>query len=222
MRHVPRSARAPRTLLRRDPRAAASASSATVGAGVVIPLRSFALAKGRLARHLDAAARAELARRMAERVVAAAGELPVAVVSSDPDVRAWARHAAVVLPDPGSLDAAAGAGRLWARREGLDRVVVAHADLPLADSLAPVAGGGADPIATIVACHRGDGTPVLAIPAASEFRFAYGTGSFQRHCAEAARVGLRVDVVSDPTLSFDVDVPEDLELLEARATEQSS
>ena len=42
-------------------------------AGVVVPLRSFALGKARLAAALDDDARAALARAMAERVVAAAG-----------------------------------------------------------------------------------------------------------------------------------------------------
>src|SRR5829696_3827873 len=44
-------------------------------AGVVIPIRAFAVGKARLSETLDDAPRAELAERMADRVLAAAGSL---------------------------------------------------------------------------------------------------------------------------------------------------
>ena len=47
---------------------------------VLVPVKAFDRAKLRLAPALDAAARARLARTMAETVLAAAGGLPVAVV----------------------------------------------------------------------------------------------------------------------------------------------
>jgi 2-phospho-L-lactate guanylyltransferase len=93
------------------------------------------------------------------------------------------------------------------------RVVVAHADLPFARSLDPVDGDGVDPVAALVPCHRDDGTPVLAVPVAAPFGFAYGPGSFRRHVDEARRAGLTVRIVRDPDLAFDVDVPADLERL---------
>ena len=62
----------------------------------------------------------------------------------------------------------------------------------------------------LVPCHRDDGTPVLSVPTADEFRFAYGPGSFRRHAAEARRLGLAVRVVRDRDLAFDVDLPDDL------------
>ena len=102
-----------------------------VGVGVVVPIRAFALGKERLAGHLAAEDRAELARRLAECVVTAAADLPVLVVSSDDDVRRWAAARPVaILDDPGSLDGAAAAGRSWFAAAGATRVVVAHADLP--------------------------------------------------------------------------------------------
>ena len=47
-------------------------------------------------------------------------------------------------------------------------------------------------------------------PVDAPFRFAYGTGSFRRHAAEARRLGLGLRVVRDRDLAFDVDVPDDL------------
>ena len=81
-------------------------------AGVVIPIRAFRIGKARLAAALDADQRAQLALVMAERVVAAAGTLPVAVVTADAEVREWATAAGIDRRRrPGrGLDGAATAG----------------------------------------------------------------------------------------------------------------
>jgi 2-phospho-L-lactate guanylyltransferase len=199
--------------------------SPRVRAGVVIPIRAFAVGKARLAGTLAAAPRAELAERMADQVLAAAGALPVVVVSSAEEVRAWAaRHDIVVLDDPGDLNGAATAGVAWCAEQGLDRGIVAHADLPRAPagSLVRFASDGARPTVTAVPCHRDDGTPVLAVPVAAAFPFAYGPGSFRRHVALARAAGLAVRVVRDPALGFDVDLPADLAALEGAAPIQGA
>src|SRR5690242_6898940 len=183
-------------------------------AGVVIPLRSFADAKIRLASVLTDTARAARARTMAATVVAAAGTRAVAVVSSAPAVCEWATAlGCTVLDDPGSLDGAAEKGRAWANARGFGRVVIVHADLPLARSLDTVAADGAAPVAVIVPDHRDDGTPVLSLPAASAFTFAYGPGSAARHAREAERRGLAVRTIRDRELGFDVDIDTDLATL---------
>lgn len=184
------------------------------GVGVIIPVRAFAFGKARLASLLDDSARSELARRLADGVAAAAGELPAVVVSSAPDVRDWARARGLdVIDDPGSLDAAAAVGRGWVEARGCARAVIAHADLPLARTLTPLARDRARPIVGVVPCHRDDGTTVLSVPVDAPFRFAYGPGSFRRHAGEARRLGLGFRVIRDPALAFDVDVPDDLERL---------
>jgi 2-phospho-L-lactate guanylyltransferase len=192
--------------------------SAAVGGaadtGVVVPIRAFALGKARLAERLDATERAELARRFATTVVHAAGDLPVVVVTSAPEVAEWARELHVAtIADPGTLNAAAAEGRAFLAERGCDRAVIAHGDLPFARTLVPVIGDGAEPVVAIVPCHRDDGTPVLSVPVRAPFRFAYGPGSCRRHVEEARRLGLHVRVVRDPDLAFDVDVPADLERL---------
>lgn len=179
---------------------------------VVVPIRSFSNAKSRLSERFTPGERAEMMQTMAERVVDAARPCPVVVVSSAPEVERWAHaRGLAVVPDPGTLDAAADAGRAWAVARGADRVVVAHADLPLVRSLERVTAVDEDDAALVVPCHRDDGTPILSIPATAAFRFAYGSGSFARHVAEARRVGLDViELRDDPTLRHDVDAPEDL------------
>jgi len=181
-------------------------------AGVVVPIRSFAGAKLRLADHLTEEQRAQLVRDCASRVVEAAAPLPVVVVTSAPEVRTWAVALGVdIVDDPGDgLDAAARAGSEHLGSRGLARAVVAHADLPHADALAPLGADGDRPIVTLVPCHRDDGTNVCSVPVDLPFRFSYGPGSFRRHAAEARRCGAAVRVVRRRDLAFDVDVPDDL------------
>jgi 2-phospho-L-lactate guanylyltransferase len=182
-----------------------------VQAAVVVPVKAFGAAKLRLAPALSPSERAVLARSMAERVVLAAGDLPVTIVCDDADVRDWAATVgAAACWTPGlGLDGAVQAGVAHVAAAGCDRVVVAHADLPLATGLAHVVGTSG---AVLVPDRRADGTNVIALPAHSGFRFAYGPGSFARHRAEAERLGLSVVVLDDEMLAWDVDVPGDLDL----------
>ncbi|MFN8016747.1 MAG: 2-phospho-L-lactate guanylyltransferase [Acidimicrobiales bacterium] len=180
-------------------------------AAVVIPVKAFHEAKLRLAPALSPEAREVLAREMAARVLEAAAPLPVTVVCDDDAVRAWAIEAgATVHWTPGlGLDGAVAAGVAAVAQGGAERVVVAHADLPMATGLAHVVGGEG---VVLVPDRRRDGTNVLSIPAAAGFRFAYGPGSFERHVVEAARLGLAVEVLDDQVLGWDVDLPADLDL----------
>ncbi len=173
---------------------------------VVVPIKAFARAKARLAPVLDEQARADLARRMAERVLAAAGSLPVTIACDDEEVAAWARqHGAAVAWTPGT-DLNGSVTQAVAAVDA-DRVVVAHADLPKARDLLIVVGDGG---VVLVPDRRHDGTNVLSIPRDAGFTFQYGPGSFERHRAEAARLGLEVVVIEPPDLTWDVDEPADL------------
>lgn len=175
----------------------------------LVPVKSFAQAKVRLAGVLAAPARRSLARYMAEHVLDAAAPLPTAVVCDDPEVAAWAeQRGALVLWEPGQgLNGAVQAGVSRLAELGADRVVVAHSDLPLAGPLAWV---GRFAGVTLVPDGRDDGTNVLCVPSDAGFAFAYGAGSFRGHGAEARRLGLPVRVVREPGLGRDIDVPADL------------
>ena len=172
-------------------------------------MKAFGQAKLRLAGALPPGPRAALARRMAASVLRAAGDLPTAVVCDDLDVAAWADAAgATVVWAPGrGLDGAVGDGVAALAAAGADRVVVAHADLPLAADLSWVARF---PGVTIVPDRRDDGTNVICVPTAESFPFAYGPGSFARHARAALARSLPLRVVREPRLGADVDVPADL------------
>jgi len=127
-----------------------------VTVAVVIPIRSFSTGKARLAGAINATARADLGRRLATRVRSAAGELVCYVVTDDVDVRAWAHVVdAIVVDDPGTgLNDAARAGAVAAINDGATHVIVAHADLPRARSLAWTAAFAGVTIVTGIAGMR--------------------------------------------------------------------
>lgn len=184
----------------------------TLATPLVVPVKSFASAKARLAPALDAAERAGLARRLADGVVDAAGDRPVVVACDDDDVRRWARARGLRTAwTPGhdlSGSVAAAVGRLGA--EGAVVVGVAHADLPFPATLSEVVDRGRPGTVVLVGDRDGDGTNVMVLPAGCGFRFAYGPGSLGRHVSEAERLGLVVDLVDDPALAWDLDTPADL------------
>lgn len=176
---------------------------------VLVPVKAFADAKRRLGVALGDAARQELARRMAARVLEAGRPLPVAVVCDDPEVADWARaKGALVVWEPGrGLNGAVEAGVAHLASMGVSRVIVAHGDLPRASGLAEL---GPFEGVTLVPDRHGDGTNVIEVPSRCGLRFSYGPGSFVRHRLECERLGLSVRVLSLPSLSYDVDVPADL------------
>jgi len=146
---------------------------------------------------------------MADRVVLSAGRLPVAVVCDDREVAGWARSAgALVIWEPGrGLNGAVQEGVRRLGELGVDLVIVAAGDLPLATDLSWIPDFAG---MTIVPDRHGDGTNVIAVPPSAGFNFSYGPGSFARHVGEAKRTGIALRVVRDNPLAWDVDVPEDL------------
>ncbi len=179
---------------------------------LLVPVKSFAKAKGRLAGVLDASERRALAEDLASRVIGAASGMPVFVACDDRVVAGWARaRGADVLWTPGlGLSGAVARGVERLASLGVDMAVVSHADLPLVTSFA---GLGTDGAVTLVPDRHLAGTNVACVPTRSGFRFSYGLGSFARHRAEARRLGLGPRVVYDWSLACDLDVPGDLVLV---------
>jgi 2-phospho-L-lactate guanylyltransferase len=183
-----------------------------VATAVLVPIKAFNDAKARLTGALDATERADLARRMAATVIAAASPLPVYVACDNNDVAefALAHHARVVWCPARGLNGAVSDGVAAIEADGFERVIVAHGDLPLATSLQWVADFAG---VTIVPDRHDDGTNVISLPTALRFEFSYGAGSFRRHSAEAARLGVPLRVVRHRALGHDVDLPSDLSVL---------
>lgn len=195
-----------------DPLTGAPVELAGVRAAVLIPVKRFTAAKGRLAGVLPDTDRARLAEWMATGVLEAVSSVPTFVACDDEQVRAWAaERGAQVLWGPGlGLNGAVDDGVARIADLGHDHVIVTHADLPRPWSLPSVA---TENTITLVPDARRDGTNVMAFPLASPLRATYGGGSFARHLAQAEAAGghgIRVEVRDDRDLSLDIDTADDL------------
>ena len=179
-------------------------------AALVVPLKSFANAKGRLASILDPEQRERLSRECAERVVGAAGDVRVVIVSDQgTDVSEWASFrglTCIAQVSPG-LNGAAHDGVAWARDNGFTTVAIAHSDIPLADNVSQFIE---DDSVVIVPDASNDGTNVLVLPTAADFTFHYGSGSFKKHVDEAIRRGFAPRIALSDEWSHDLDNPDDL------------
>jgi 2-phospho-L-lactate/phosphoenolpyruvate guanylyltransferase len=181
----------------------------------IIPVKASLGAKSRLAGVLDADQREALMRAMLGHVVAVAqaARLVDRIALVGPS-----RHGLpddlMLLDDPGGgLNAALQSALAEVACQGASRLIVIAGDLPLLttldiDLLAAVPTGEI----AIAPDRHGTGTNALSLPLqqAAGFAFAFGTDSFARHSAEAARLGLTIEVIRSAGLAKDIDVPGDL------------
>lgn len=187
---------------------------------VVVPVRSLAGGKTRLAGVLAPEEREALVRRMLAHSLATVAEAgiarPTVVISPDPAARRFAVAAgADSLPQsaaaPG-LNAAIALGRDHAAALGIWEMLVLFADLPLVGP-ADLRRLAADPAPVVVSPDRhGTGTNALLLRldlGASAFAPHFGEGSAAAHRAEAAARGLDASTASVPGVAFDLDTPED-------------
>lgn len=176
---------------------------------VLVPVKAFPDAKERLTPALSPGERETLARNLAEGVLAACAPVAVFVVCEDDAIATWATDlgAGVIKNHTPGLNAAVRHGVATLARQGVERVLVTHADL--AD---PTRLPGLFEIEGIVLVPdlELDGTNAMIVPAPAGFSFSYGPGSFARHLSESERLGEPVTIVRDAGLGLDVDNPTDL------------
>ncbi len=199
---------------------------------LILPIRSLAGGKRRLAPVLSSGERAELIARWFRHLLAVASELPelagVVVVSRDPQVRRMARAAgAQAIPDPAdrptpqdtrtsldtSLNRAVAAGIRRATAAGAQGILVLPGDLPHVtprELRAILAAGQGAPRVVLVPSRDG-GTNALYLSPPGLLEPAFGPQSFQRHLEQARQHGVPVTVWRSPALALDVDHPRDLE-----------
>lgn len=188
--------------------------SSDAGTVVLVPVKSFDLAKGRLSDRLDPGDRNRLARRMAAGVIAAARPLPTYVVCDSDLVADWAAEVGIGVLEVTAtgLNPAMTEAVVMVASMGHDRVIITHSDLPLAEDLTWLDREPFDRGVVVVTDRHGTGTNVLALPLNLDpsFIFHYGAGSAELHRAEAERLGLEVRVIEDERLGWDLDTPDDL------------
>jgi 2-phospho-L-lactate guanylyltransferase len=186
---------------------------------LVLPIKAFDNAKGRLANVLGLDQRIRLARECASRVAHAAEGCDILVVTGavgdtavpHPEILDWATHhgaACITQSEPG-LNAAVRDGVRFAIDRSYPTVVIAHSDIPLATPVVEFVE--ADTIVIVPDAKR-DGTNLMSLPiaVAERYDFRYGPGSFRAHRDEARRLGHEPRIIASREWGLDLDTPEDL------------
>jgi 2-phospho-L-lactate guanylyltransferase len=192
---------------------------------VIIPVKPLNRAKSRLASVLTPEARARLSETMFRRVLRAvegvralAGTL---VISRDQHALAIARdHGAHTVQESGNPELNTALTRATQVVLGWrgSAVLVLPGDLPLIiseDVQAIVDLGRADNTMVIATDTARDGTNALFTRPPGMVEYAYGVGSFERHVRQAESIGAQVHVYESARLALDIDVPDDLERMQA-------
>jgi 2-phospho-L-lactate guanylyltransferase len=191
----------------------------------ILPAKSFAAAKQRLAAALATGPRRALAEAMlSDMLVALRGAAAVdsiLVVTSDAGARRIAGdYGTVVLEDyEQGHNAAARLGIRHALEAGADRALLVPGDCPLlepahVDELVARAGVGGARSALIVPDRHGTGTNALLLTPPDALVPAFGPGSCRRHAVRARAACTAHEIVEVPSLALDVDTPDDLAALE--------
>src|SRR3954462_4334903 len=190
----------------------------------IVPIKSFDVAKQRLADSLAAGTRRSLVQAMFSDVLGALrrteGVERIAVVTADVAAGSMATGAGMVVLHDGvsaGQSAATEIGIRYALDEGFERVLLVPGDTPL---LKPP-----DLNELLVRCERdriglaivpdrhGTGTNGLLIAPPDAFSPSFGEGSFERHMSQARERALVTRVETLPSLEHDVDTPGDLAAL---------
>ncbi len=187
----------------------------------IVPVKTLATAKGRLARFLAPAERRALVQAMLDDVLAALlaarNIARVGVVSADAAVlaQAAARGVETLTDQHGDLNAALTQATRHYAAAGAAATLVLHADVPLVtpDEIEQLVAAGQAPPSAVLAPSRDGGTnallscPPLALP------FRFGADSLAQHSAMARLHGIRLRQFHRPGLELDIDRPDDLWLL---------
>lgn len=186
----------------------------------VLPIKELHLSKQRLAGHLPPEFRAGLAAAMAEDVLDALSRAQgldgILVATCDPDVERLARRYGAEVS---ALAARAGHTGVVASAaadltvKGCGTILALPGDLPLlssADVELVLAHRRAAPSVTLVPSRDGDGTNTVLASPPTALDFAFGPGSFARHCDLLRRKGIEPAIVRCPGIELDIDTPDDL------------
>ena len=185
----------------------------------IIPVKPLKNAKSRLSTVLLPEQRYELAQAMFRHVVAVATTVQnitgVLVISRDTKALAIAREMGAKTIQESAfsdLNPALMRATMIVKSWRADAVLILPADLPFvnAEDIRAIVQLGQNRSIVIATDNMGDGTNALLVRPPGLIPYAYGPGSYRRHCDSADRAGVSVHSYQSERLALDIDVPEDL------------
>lgn len=142
--------------------------------------------------------------------------LPIPAAALDDRDAASASFSAHDIHPEARLNRALTAGQAYAQSLGAAAILVLPADLPLLTLedlralVAPLQETDSMRPALVLAPSHDRGTNALLLRPPGVVPFAFGPQSFDRHRALAQAAGCAVSIVHTPSLTYDIDFPEDL------------
>lgn len=192
----------------------------------IVPVKPLRRGKSRLSAVFSEDERTDLNRYLLENTVRTLKKIPaiehVLVVSRDPRALAVARDlGARTVQENGQphLNVALTRATVVAKTYATRGVLILPSDLPLVteEDIQVMLDRAVDPPVVVLAPDRHrHGTNALLVCPVGLIEYHYGEDSFEKHCALAREKGARVEVCELPSLTLDLDRPEDLVLLEER------
>jgi 2-phospho-L-lactate guanylyltransferase len=185
---------------------------------IVVLIKDFTTAKGRLAPVLGPEPRRRLAEMTASRALDAALTVaPTLAVCGSVEAAELARlrgAALVVEPSPSGQNPAASRGLDEVMQRGAESALLLSSDLPLVDEAALrrlIAVTDAPGSLVVAAPAEGrQGTNALYLRPPGDFSLHFGEASLPKFAEEARLRGRRFIVHEDPSLALDLDEPSDL------------
>jgi 2-phospho-L-lactate guanylyltransferase len=190
----------------------------------ILPIKTMDAAKQRLSDGLPSATRRALVEAMFSDVLVALRRAQlvdrIVVVSKDHGAqRIGGGYGADVVDDEDrGHNAAAGHGIDRAMELGAARALLVPGDCPLLDPRELdelIARPSPSPSVLIVPDRHGTGTNALLLTPPNALTPSFGEGSHERHHRHAQDAGVPAETVEVPSLSLDIDTPEDLATVEA-------
>ena len=198
---------------------------------IVVPVKSFADAKQRLAGVLTTAQRRALAEAMLRDVAAAIcrvqRKVRIAFVTSDPEAEAIGRSNGFEIitdhADSGETDAVSIATEA-AMQSGARSLLVIPGDVPLvtAAELENILDAAPPRGTVLVPAFDGRGTNAILRTPPNLFPARFGNDSFKPHVECARHSGAEHTILRLPGLAVDIDNPADLERLAASDSETAA
>jgi len=183
-----------------------------------IPVKASAESKSRLSEILKPRDRELLTFTMLRDIFGAVSNSQalsdVVVVSPDSKIlRLAVELGAQAVPERESgLNRAVEQATIWCIRNGADSVMVLPSDIPLltVDDVDRIIDLGSERRSVVVSPSHDGGTNVLLRRPPDVIPPSFGSDSFREHLAAAEAVGIEARVHRSPSISLDIDAPDDL------------
>lgn len=189
----------------------------------IVPVKPFNRSKSRLSSVLESAEREAFSRQLLDQTLTTLSQVTeiggILVVSRDAGALALARqHQAQTVQESGNPelnDALTRATQVVVATWNARSVLIAASDIPLmraSDVEGMLALAGTPASVVIATDRRYEGTNALLIRPPGIIPYCFGENSCAKHQETARKAGIEPQIYVSPTMSLDVDVPEDLVL----------